>query len=382
LPLAPTRIFRDLQPSSHIFRAIPGEATPANKEKDMDSSKILRIGTLCAAIVALASVASASTVVNTLHGTWTAYPGQQATYQTTVQQPINADGSSNFKANGKAVIPVKLALSQGTGAFIFESYYDSDPSTYPYSFLEFDPSTLPTLAEISQLSAVYNFTVGDCHAGSLRWTVYLQDTDPDAPTPVRNLDIHYQPGENGISDQFCQPGTSGTNRADMTSADPYVVINQFTYGGSPYTFTSAYNVTYAEAISQLGGLQVLGMNLIVDSGFAGNERVNLTSATVAVGGTNNYSETFTPQPPSALAPTCDLPANATIKITKTAGTPSGDVNEPISIQPNDSNGIFRVVDCKLMYNLATSSLSGVGTYHVYAVINGVSATNEAVFDLK
>jgi len=56
--------------------------------------------------------------------------------------------------------------------------------------------------------------------------------------------------------------------------------------------------------------------------------------------------------------------------------------KPISIQPNDANGIFRVVDCKLMYNLATSSLSGVGTYTVYAVINGTPASNPAVFDLR
>lgn len=58
------------------------------------------------------------------------------------------------------------------------------------------------------------------------------------------------------------------------------------------------------------------------------------------------------------------------------------MNEPVSIQPNDSNGIFRIVDCKLMYNLATSSLSGVGTYKVYAVINGTPASNPAVSDLR
>ena len=52
---------------------------------------------------------------------------------------------------------------------------------------------------------------------------------------------------------------------------------------------------------------------------------------------------------------------------------SGEVNERISVQPTDSDGIFRVVDCKLMYNLATSSLSGVGTYTVSAVINGTQA---------
>jgi hypothetical protein len=50
--------------------------------------------------------------------------------------------------------------------------------------------------------------------------------------------------------------------------------------------------------------------------------------------------------------------------------------------PQDNNGIFRIMDCKHMYNLATSSLSGVGTYKVSAVINRVEATNPAVFDLK
>src|SRR4051812_38667782 len=44
-------------------------------------------------------------------GSWQLYPAQSTTYTTSVQQPINADKSSNFKANGKAVIPVKFALS-------------------------------------------------------------------------------------------------------------------------------------------------------------------------------------------------------------------------------------------------------------------------------
>ena len=48
--------------------------------------------------------------------------------------------------------------------------------------------------------------------------------------------------------------------------------------------------------------------------------------------------------------------------------PLGSVNEPASIQPQDTNKIYRIVDCKYMYNLATSSLSGVGTYTVYATI--------------
>jgi hypothetical protein len=72
---------------------------------------------------------------------------------------------------------------------------------------------------------------------------------------------------------------------------------------------------------------------------------------------------------------------ASIKITKVDGSPSGDVNEPLTIQPQDNNGIFRIVDCKYMYNLATSSLSGVGTYTVKATIGSTTFT-VATFDLK
>jgi hypothetical protein len=340
------------------------------------------LGVATLAVVALLSALSgaafADSTTTTPYGTWTASPGQSTTYGAAVQQPINADGSSNFKANGKAVIPVKFALSQGTGAFIFESYADSDPATYPYSFLEFDPnaSSLSTLANITQLIATYNFTVGHCQTGSLRWTLYLNDNGV-----TRNLDIHYQPGANGISGQFCQPGTSGANMANTSSIDPYVVINQFTYAGTPYTFSSPYNVTYAEAVAQLGSLQVLGMNLVVDSGSAAEpEKVNLTNATVGVGGTTPYSTTFTPAPASPMTSTCPT-LQASIRISKVDGLPSGDVNEPLSIQPQDNNGIFRIVDCKYMYNLATSSLSGVGTYTVYATIGSTEFT-VASFDLK
>jgi hypothetical protein len=314
-----------------------------------------------------------ASTVTTPNGTWTAYPGQSTTNQASVQQPINSDGSSNFKANGKTVIPIKFALAQGTGAFVFESYADNDPTTAPYSFLQFEPAASPTLATITSLIASYQFTVGDCHVGSLRWTLYLQDG-----ASVRNLDIHYQPGENGIGDQFCQTGTSGTNRADLSSTDPYVVIQEFTH--APYTFSSSYNVTYSEAVSQLGNLPVLGMNLIVDSGFAGNQRINLTSATVGVGGASPYTETFTPQPGSAVSAVCPT-QSASIMITKVDGSPSGEVNEPLTVQPQDNNGLFRIVDCKYMYNLATSSLSGVGTYTVKATI-GSSTFTVASFDLK
>jgi hypothetical protein len=330
------------------------------------------------------STASASTLYPATYGSWAAYPGQAISYGAAVQQPINADGSSNFKANGKAVIPVKFALSQGTGAFVFESISDA-PTANDYSLLQWQAkaSNAPiTLNQLTTLIANYQFTLGDCHAGSLRWTVTLNDNGVE-----RNLDIHYQPGHDSLSEQTCAGGTSGHNMVDLVSADPYVVINQFTYAGTPYTFTSAnpaYNTTYADALSQLGELVVVqnGINLILDSGFAGDQRLILTSATVGVGNGNAtpYTETFTPLPASPLTPTCPT-LQASVRITKVDGHPSGDVNEPLSIQPQDNNLIFRIVDCKYMYNLATSSLSGVGTYTVYATIGSTTVTVGS-FDLK
>ena len=53
----------------------------------------------------------------------------------------------------------------------------------------------------------------------------------------------------------------------------------------------------------------------------------------------------------------------------------------MTIQPADNNMIFRIVDCKYMYNLATSSLGGVGTYDVVATIDGTTF-DVATFSLK
>src|SRR6266545_2381780 len=109
-------------------------------------------------------------------GTWVLYPTQSNTYTTSVQQPINADGTSNFKSNGKAVIPVKFSLSTAPGPVIFQSIYSDADTTNDYSFLSFTPSSTLLFSEITNLSAVYTFTEGDCHGGSLRWSVRTSAT--------------------------------------------------------------------------------------------------------------------------------------------------------------------------------------------------------------
>ena len=328
--------------------------------------------------------ALASTVVTTPNGTWTAYPGQSTVFQSSVQQPINTDGSSNFKANGKAVIPVKFGLAQGTGAFVFESIH-SDNTTVndgggtcgtgagadhanDCAFLSFTPSTTVTFNDIKQLSAVYSFTLGDCHGGSLRWSIRT--------SPTQSVFIYYgNPpafGNGGV--EGCTPSSSGGVDQSGTNL---IGLTDLRYDTSQYPGGTFYD-TYAHAQLLVGTSAILRASLVLDSGWGGDQRLTLSTATFA---TAAFSDTFVPSPSSPMTSTCPT-QEASIQITKTDGAPTGSVNEPVSVQPQDNDGIFRIVDCKYMYNLATSSLTGVGTYTVYVVINGVQAANPAVFDLK
>jgi hypothetical protein len=326
----------------------------------------MRKFTLVAVVVGC--VASLQVATATSNGTWESYPGQTAVYQTSVQQPINADGSSNFKSNGKAVIPVKFGLSTGAGPFVFESIGSDASTADDYSFVSFTPSSQVTFNDITELSSVYAFTLGDCHGGSLRWQVRT--------SPTQAVFIYYgNPPQFGNGDGGC---ISASNLEVGQTGDNLIGLSDLRYDTSQYAGGTFYD-TYAHTQTLIGTTAIVRASLVLDSGWGGDQRLTLTSATFK---TASFTETFTPAPSSTtLTPACPTDT-ANVFITKTGGTPTGDVNEPLTIQPQDDNGIFRIVDCKYMYNLATSSLSGVGTYKVYAVINGVMATNPAVFDLK
>ena len=331
------------------------------------TSRTFGVALAISAAAALGAAGSASAQTTTANGAWTAYPGQTTISETAVQQPINADGSSNFKANGKGVIPIKFSLRQGLGAFAFDSIYSDDDTETAVpgtpcadelpnncAFLTFTPSGALNFADVATLASNYAFADGDCHGGSLRWSVRV--------SPTQSVFIYY-----GTSPSFatCTGGASqsGLNMIGL----PDLRYDTSQVGGTFYD-------TYANAVALVGDAEIVRASLVLDSGWGGDQSVTLTSATV-----NN--DTFVPPPATTPAPTCDLPP-ATIRVTKVAGAPSGQVNEPVTIQPGDSNGAFRVVDCKYMYNLATSSLSGVGTYTVEALIGGTPATNPAVFELK
>ena len=295
-------------------------------------------------------------------GSWELYPAQTTNYSVQPQQPINSDGSSNFKSNGKAVIPVKFDVLAGPGPVVFESIFSNNPSVTAddYSFLSFTPSDTITFNDLMDLKATYSFSLGNCGGGSLRWSIRVDVGNDGNTANDGSVFIYY-----GAAPNFTDCTTASQSGVNMIGL-PDLRYDTSQVGGTFYD-------GFAGAQTLVGEANIRRVSLVVDSGWAGDQRINLGDATV-------NGNTFVPSS-GQPAPTCDLPA-ASILINKLSGTGSGTVNEPISIQPADNNGLFRSVDCKLMYNLATSSLSGPGRYEVKAVIGGTPAGGAALFDLR
>jgi hypothetical protein len=86
---------------------------------------------ILAVVVLVVAILAAGTASATTPGSWEAYPGQSTVDKTQVKQPINADGSSVFANNDKAVIPVKFSLLSGLGPFVFESICSDNPGCSP-----------------------------------------------------------------------------------------------------------------------------------------------------------------------------------------------------------------------------------------------------------
>ena len=299
-------------------------------------------------------------------------------YFVAVQQPINADGSSNFKYNGKAVIPVKFELSVGPGPLTFQSIGTTPTNPNDdYSCLSFRPASPMTFNELLELRATYQFapTGGNCHGGSLRWTVRLDDGDG-----VPNNDgIHIYYGAERAFTECITPNDAETNQSGrnlLDYTDDRFDTSQFTAWGTFYD-------TLAHARQQVGHLPVKAATLVLDSGWQqgpyplGDQFLVQGSPTLVTVNGNVYDPTSTP--PTRI---CTLPP-AKIQVSKLSSGAYGLVNEPESVQPRDNNEYFRIVDCKYMYNLSTSSLSGFGSYKVEVLINGtVPAEGAAYFELR
>jgi hypothetical protein len=339
------------------------------------------------ALLSLGLMSSASSATTITAGAWSFDPGQTysdstvtgpgaTVYKTAVRPPINADGSSNFPAK-RGVIPVQFDVLSATSTVttttrtynppVWQSIGDTpDVARDDYTGAFFVPSTPMTVAEITSLSANYLFTNGsDCHGGSLRWTI---------DTPQGQVYAYY--GTPNGPDQGCSGANSGSGQNLITTG---ITPDRFEVQGAG----SPVYTDYASAMALAGTRTVTYVGLVLDSGWGGNQTADVSNVTVNGNtwvpkttenlGTSTVAGTF--------AKTCDLPP-AMLKWAKNDATPTGAINEADSIQPKDTGIYYRQVDCKYIYNLDVSSLSGHGTYSVWANIGGVNVPNPAVFDLR
>jgi hypothetical protein len=354
------------------------------------------------------ALASATVVYPHTVGTWYFHPAQTFTsstvvtqgfaYKSAVRPPINADGSSNWPAK-RGVIPVQFDLLSAptTTTTTTKTYappvWQSLQADGSYSFAQIclvkdlygpgycpDAPVAPALSfnDIQNLSANYFFTAGDCQAGSLRWDVYVQHG-----ANVETVEVYYG-NPNGVPNppgQSCSGAESETGKNLIL--DPTVPVNRFEMLGG-WGVPGPLYTTYADAVASTnaGTDKVVAVQLTLDSGFAGDQKANISNITV---NDNTFVpktiETTSSTVTGDYAKTCTLPA-AELRWAKNDATPTGAVNEAESIQPKDTGQFYRNVDCKYIYNLDVSSLNGVGTYTVWVNIGGVNIQVPATFDLK
>jgi hypothetical protein len=371
------------------------------------------IGALGALLVAglLVSPAAATSTFPHTAGDWFFRPKQASTstvvtttgssYKSAVRPPINADGSSNWPAK-RGVIPVQFdLLAAPTTTTTTTTTYDppvwqslqNGPQTFAFAQLCLVDGLYSTLAcpsapttpalnfsDIQNLRADYVFTTGDCHAGSLRWDVYVQHG-----ANIETVEVYYG-NPNGVPvppGQSCSGTSSETGKNLMDNSDLTLPVNRFEMLGG-WGVPGPVYTTYADAFASTnaGTDKVVAVQLTLDSGFAGDQKANVSNVIVNdnlwVPLTTETSSTTTT---GDYAKTCILPA-AGLRWAKNDATPTGAVNEAESIQPKDTGQLYRQVDCKYIYNLDVSSLNGQGTYTVWVNINGVNIQVPATFDLK
>jgi hypothetical protein len=319
----------------------------------------LALGALIAAGVMVTPAAAAVTA-----GSWTQYPTGATEYQAEVQQPINTANTSNWNSKSKGAIPVMFKLSSRTGPAAFESNYSTLTTADDFAFMSFTPSSSLTFNQITTLSTDYTFPTGNCHGGSLRWSIRTSAT--------QSVFIYY-----GDYPNFTDCTTANQSGVNMiTQTDLRFDTSQYA-GGNVYD-------TYAGAQALVGNTPIIRASLVIDSGWGGDQKLNVSNTTV----NGNVYQFVTSVGGGAFAPTCTLPP-ATIEISKNDVVATGDVNEA-AVQSSlaDDGNAFRVVDCKYQYILSIPSLQGPGTYEVQLWIDGnhvptpASPGGKVKFDIK
>jgi hypothetical protein len=315
------------------------------------------VGTALLATLLVSPAAAAGT-----DGSWEQYPTGASEFQAEVQQPLNTAISSNWSSRSKGAVPVMFKLSSRTGPAAFESIYTDTSTDNDFAYMSFTPAAPLLFKDVTQLKTTYAFTLGDCHGGSLRWSVRVSDT--------QSVFIYY--GDEPSTTDCTTNNQSGVNMT--TLGDLRYDTSQV--GGTFYD-------PYAHAVELVGDMPIIRASLVIDSGWAGDQRLTVSDTTV-----NGNVYQFISSGGGAFAPTCELP-DATIEVSKTDPVADGAINEePVQASLVDSGNAFRVVDCKYQYVLSIPSLKGKGTYRVELQIGGVtvptpnSVGEKVKFDLK
>jgi len=133
-----------------------------------------------------------------------------------------------------------------------------------YSGIDFTTTTGLTFADLTTLSADYYFTQGTCGGGSPRFQVNVLDPNTNA---VKNIFVYFGSYPN-YND--CATNT-WTSTGDLLANGLYVDTSQV--GGTFYD-------TYENAVTAFGAYDVVGIQLVVDGGWAGAQTVNVDNVVI------------------------------------------------------------------------------------------------------
>jgi hypothetical protein len=361
-----------------------------------------RLFSVLASTALLAGLMVVSPVSASTTGTWEQYPTGATEYQAEIQQPINPANTSNWSSKSKGAVPVMFKLSSRVGPAAFESIFSDNPANTAndYAYLSFAPDASMTFGDLTNLTANYAFSLGDCHGGSLRWQVRvdsnnngLADINDKAVFIYYGLPPSFGNDPDGAGPLSYEGGCTPTSNlgASQSGVNLLSPAEQAVLRFDTTQFNGIFYNNYAGAVAATGSSRVWRASLVLDSGWQYQDRTPNGDQRLAPGTTaivDDNSRTFISSAGGDLTPTCVLPA-ATIQVGKTDPVADGPINEePVQSSLVDNGNAFRVVDCKYQYILSIPSLQGAGTYYVEIKINGVrvptpgSPGGSVRFDLK
>jgi hypothetical protein len=158
-------------------------------------------------------------------GTWTPSMQPEVTTEINVISPLGKNKPLNCKRN---VIPVKFSVTNTTEELVLVSNTADTDTTNDFSTLSFDPESTLTVADLTNLTAVYDVTAGNCGGGSLRWEI---------DTTAGNVFVYY-----GAYPNFddCNDAATSQSGVNLLTLDDARVDSSQVLAGSQYNTWDAW----------------------------------------------------------------------------------------------------------------------------------------------